>query len=130
MRLEIPIKEVQDLLRDHYKINITLKNIEENKIKATYFDSVVLIIKEVKEDIFFIDYEVDGLAVIAAKVAHFFLKKKLDNIPVEWDAKTKAVTIDLKKIPALSELLKFVYVSELHFVNDNILFVFYARDKT
>ncbi|MFA4863235.1 MAG: hypothetical protein WC605_05605, partial [Bacteroidales bacterium] len=96
----------------------------------TYIDSVVLIIKEVKEDVVFINYEVDGLAVIAAKVAHFFLEKKLDNIPVEWDAKTKEVTIDLKKIPELIELLKFVYISELHFVNDNILFEFYVRDKT
>ena len=113
---------------DH--IDIGLKNIEENKIKATYIDSVVLIIKEVKEDVVFINYEVDGLAVIAAKVAHFFLEKKLDNIPVEWDAKTKEVTIDLKKIPELIELLKFVYISELHFVNDNILFEFYVRDKT
>lgn len=130
MRLEIPIKEVQEFLSDHYKINIALKNIEESKIEATYIDSVVLIIKEVKEDVVFINYEVDGLAVIAAKVAHFFLKKKLDNIPVEWDAKTNEVTIDLKKIPKLGELLRFVYVSELHFVNDNILFVFYARDKT
>jgi hypothetical protein len=130
MRLEIPIKEIQEFLSDFYHIDIGLKNIEENKIKATYIDSVVLIIKEVKEDVVFINYEVDGLAVIAAKVAHFFLEKKLDNIPVEWDAKTKEVTIDLKKIPELIELLKFVYISELHFVNDNILFEFYVRDKT
>ncbi|MCK9399747.1 MAG: hypothetical protein M0Q51_07085 [Bacteroidales bacterium] len=130
MRLEIPIKEIQEFLSDYYHIDIGLKNIEENKIKATYIDSVVLIIKEVKEDVVFINYEVDGLAVIAAKVAHFFLEKKLDNIPVEWDAKTKEVTIDLKKIPELIELLKFVYISELHFVNDNILFEFYVRDKT
>ncbi|MFA4853699.1 MAG: hypothetical protein WC599_14380, partial [Bacteroidales bacterium] len=76
MRLEIPIKEVQEFLSDYYHINIDLKNIEENKIKVTYIDSVVLIIKEVKEDVVFINYEVDGLAVIAAKVAHFFLEKK------------------------------------------------------
>jgi len=130
MRLEIPLKEVQDFLRDHYNIKLGLKSIEEDKIEATYIDTVVLIIKEVRQEVVFLKYEVEGLAVIAAKVAHFFLDKKLDNTPVEWNAKTKEITIDLTKIPDLSNLLKFVYISELHFKNDNILFVFYVRDKT
>ena len=129
MRLEIPLKEVQDFLRDHYNIKIDVKNIEEDKIEITYIDTVVLIIKEVRQEVVFLKYEVGGLAVIAAKVAHFFLDKKLDNIPVEWNAKTKEIIIDLTKIPHLSNLLKLVYISELHFRNDNILFVFYVRDK-
>ena len=130
MRLEIPLKEVQDFLRDHYNIKIDVKNIEEDKIETTYIDKVVLIIKEVIQEVIFLKYEVAGLAVIASKVAHFFLDKKLDNIPVEWNAKTKEIIIDLTKIPHLSNLLKLVYISELHFRNDNILFVFYVRDKT
>src|ERR1035437_8583442 len=130
MRLEIPLKEVQEFLSNYYNINVGLKNIEENKIKATYFDSIVLIIKEVKDDEVLFYYEVDGLVDLIAKVAHFFLEKKLDNIPIEWDSKTREVTIDLKKIQELSEFLKFVYISELHFVNDNILLILYARDKT
>ena len=101
MRLEIPLKEVQDFLRDQYSIKIDLKNIEEDKIEATYIDKVVLIIEEVKKEVVFLKYEVDGVAVFASKVAHFFL----DN------------------------LLKFAYISELHFRNDIILFVFYVRDK-
>ena len=130
MRLEIPIKEVQDFLRDHYNIKIDLKNIEENKIEATYIDSVVLVVREVIQEVVFLKYEVDGLAVIAARIAHFFLNKKLDNIPVEWNAKTKEITIDLTAIPDLNNLLKYVYISELHVRNDNIVFVFYVRDKT
>ena len=129
MRLEIPLKEVQEFLSNYYNINVVLKNIEENKIKATYFDSIVLIIKEVKEDEVLFYYEVDGLVDLIAKVAHFFLEKKLDNIPIEWDSKTREVTIYFKKIQELSNFLKFVYISELHFVNDNILLVLYARDK-
>ena len=130
MRLEIPLKEVQEFLNNYYNINVVLKNIEENKIKATYFDSIVLIIKEVKEDEVLFYYEVDGLVDLIAKVAHFFLKKKLDNIPIEWDSKTREVTIYFKKIQELSNFLKFVYISELHFVNYNILLVLYERDKT
>jgi hypothetical protein len=129
MRLEIPISEVQDLLRDHFNINIALKNTEEDKIEATYIDSVVLVIKDVKQEVVYLRYEVDGLAVIATRIAHIFLNKKLDNIPVNWNAKTKEITIDLTKIPELADLLKVVYISDMHFRNDNIAFVFYIREK-
>jgi uncharacterized protein YijF (DUF1287 family) len=130
MRLEIPIKEVQEFLRNYYNIKVSLKNIEENKIKATYIDSVVLILKEVREDVVLIYYEADRLVNLIAKAAHFFLKKKLENMPIKWDTRKREVTIDLKRIQEISAFLKFLYVSELHFVNENILFVLYARDKT
>jgi uncharacterized protein YijF (DUF1287 family) len=89
-----------------------------------------LIIKEVREDKVLFYYEVDGLVDLIAKVAHFFLKKKLENMPIEWDTRKREVTVDFKRIQELSELLKFFYISELHFVNENILLVLYARDKT
>jgi len=130
MRLEIPLREVQDFLRDQYNIKIDLKNIEVDKIEFTYIDKVVVIIKEVIKEVVYLKYEVDGLAVVAARVAHFFLDKKLENIPVEWNPKTKEIIIDLTRVPDLSILLQHVYISELHFRNDNILFVFYVRDKT
>ena len=79
MRLEIPLSEVQQFLSNQYQIDIDLKNIEENKIEATYIDSVVLIINEVKKDVVLFHYEVDGLASILTKVAHLFLEKKLDR---------------------------------------------------
>ena len=130
MRLEIPLKEVQEFLNNYYNIDIGLKNIEENKIEANYFVPLVLTIKEVKEDIVVFQYEVNGFVNLLAKGAHFLLGKKPDNVPIEWNSKTKEVTIDLKKIQELRNFLKFVYISELHFVNDNILLVLYARDKT
>jgi len=130
MRLEIPIKEVQEFLRNYYNIKVGLKNIEENKIKATYIVSVVLILKEVREDEVLIYYEAVGMVNLIAKAAHFFLKKKLENMPIKWDTRKREVTIDLKRIQEISVFLKFLYISELHFVNENILFVLYARDKT
>ena len=130
MRLEIPIKEFQEFIKGYYDINIDLKNIEVNKIKVIYFDSVVLKIKEVKNDEIIFDYEVNGFVDLIAKGVQFFLAKKLDNLPFKWDSITKEVTIDLKKIKSLTQLLKFVYISELQFVNDNILLVLYERDKT
>lgn len=130
MRLEIPLTEVQQFLSNQYQIDIDLKNIEENKIEATYIDSVVLIIKEVKEDVVLLHYEVDGLASIVTKIAHFFLEKKLDKTPIEWDSKNKELKIDLNKITELNTFLKFVSVSEIHFINDAIVFEIYARGKT
>ena len=130
MRLEIPLPEVQQFLIAKYHINIDLKNIEENKVEATYIDSVVLIIDEVIDDVFFLHYEVDGLATIIAKIAHFFLEKKLDNTPIEWDSKNKELKIDLNKITELDTFLKFVTISEIHFINDNIVLRMHAREKT
>lgn len=50
MQLEILLSEVQQYLSNQYNINVELKNIEVNKIEATYIDSVVLEIKDVKEN--------------------------------------------------------------------------------
>ena len=130
MRLEIPISEVQQYLSNQYQINIDLKNIEENKIEARYIDSVVLIINEVKDDVVLIHYEVDGLASIVNKIAHFFLVKKLDNTFIEWDSKNKELKIDLKKIRELNAFLKLVCISEIQFIRDAIVLEMYARGKT
>jgi len=130
MRLEIPLSEVQQFLSNQYHINIDLKNIEENKIEATYIDSVVLIINEVKKDVVLFHYEVDGLASIVTKVAHLFLEKKLDKTPIEWDSKNKGLKIDLNKFTELNTFLKFVSISEIHFIEDTIVLEMYARGKT
>ena len=130
MRLEIPLSEVQQFLSNQYQIDIDLKNIEENKIEATYIDSVVLIINEVKEDVVLFHYEVNGLASIVTKIAHFFLEKKLDKTPIEWDSKNEDLKIDLYKITELNNFLKFVSISEIHFIKDTIVLEMYARGKT
>lgn len=130
MRLKIPLSEVQHFLSNQYQIDIGLKNIEKNKIEVTYIDSVVLMIKEIKEDMVLIQYEVDVLAHLVTKVAHFFLEKKLDNTPIEWDSKNEKVKIDMNKIPEMNAFLKFVCISEIRFINDAIVLEMYARDKT
>jgi hypothetical protein len=130
MRLEIPITEVQQFLSNQYKIDIELKNIEKNKIEAKYIDSVVLIIKEIKKEVVLIHYEADGLANLVTKVAHFFLDKKLDNTPIEWDSKNKEVIIDLNKIPELKSFFKFMHISEIHFIKDAIVLEMFVRDMT
>jgi hypothetical protein len=130
MRLEIPITEVQQFISNHYQVDIVLKNIEKNKIEATYIDSVVLIIKDIKEEVVLIHYEAVGLANIMTKVAHFFLDKKLDNTPIEWDSKNEEVKIDLNKITELNDFLKFVSISEIHFIKDAIVVEMYVRDMT
>lgn len=130
MRLEIPITEVQQFLSNQYQIDVDLKNIKVDKIKATYFDSVVFIIKEVKENVILFHYEVDGLASVVTKIAHFFMEKKLDKEHIEWDSKKEEVTIDLNKITELNEFLKFVSISEIHFIKDAILLEMKARGKT
>ena len=74
-------------------------------------------------------YDADILVGILVKIVHFFLAKKLATMPIAWNADTKEILIDLKKIPELTGFRKFYYLSELHFVNDSILLIIYARNK-
>ena len=82
MQIQISLSEVQQYFSNQYNINVELKNIGVNKIEATYIDSVVLIIDEVKENMVFFHYEVDGLATIVTKVAHIFLDKNWIKRPL------------------------------------------------
>ena len=123
MKIEIPITEVQEFLSNTYNIKVGLKNIGEDKIKATYFVTLVFTIKEVRKDEVVFHYEVNSLVHFLAKVAHFYLKKKLVDTPVEWDPKTSEVVVDLKKIRALSDFLTVYFISELHFENEDIIFI-------
>jgi len=75
-----------------------------------------------KDEVVF-HYEVNSLVALLAKGAHFLLGKKLDDTPVEWDSKTSEVVVDLKKVQALRDFLKVYFISELHFVNENIVFI-------
>ena len=129
MQLEIHLSEVQQFLSNQYHIDIDLKNIEVNKIEATYIDSVDLIIDEVKEDVVLLHYEANGLATLVTKIAHLFLEKKLDNTPIEWDLKKKKLKIDLNKFTELNAFLEFVSISDIHFIKDSIVLVMYARVK-
>jgi len=121
MKIEIPISEVQEFLSNYYNINVALKNIGEDKIEANYLVSLILTIKEVRKDEVTFQYEVNGLVDLLAKGAHFLLGKKMDDSPIEWNSKTSEVVVDLKKVQALSDFLKVCFISELHFVNENIV---------
>ena len=123
MKIEIPITEVQDFLSNSYNINVGLKNIGEDRIEANYLVSLILTIKEVRKDEVVFQYEVNSIVDLLAKGAHFLLGKKLDDAPIEWDSKTSEVVVDLKKVQAFSDFLKVYFISELHFVNENIVLI-------
>ncbi len=82
-----------------------------------------------QDEIILIHYEVDGLAHIASKFAHFFLDKKLDNSPVEWDAKNEEIRIDLSKIVQLNAFLKIICISEIQVTNNAVVLEMYVRGK-
>lgn len=122
MKIEIPITEVHDFLSKSYNIKVGLKNIGEDKIEANYLVSLILTIKEVRKDEVIFQYKVNGFVDLLAKGAHFLLEKKIDDTPIEWNSKTSEVVVDFKKIQAFSDLLKIYFISELHFVNNDIVF--------
>lgn len=127
MKLEIPLKEIQDFIRDHFQSDVGLMYIEKDKIQAKYYVTIDLIIKEVRINEVYLSYEVSGLAGLISNLASGILKKKLEKIPIEWYPKTREIHIDLKKIHELNEILKFIYISDIQFLNDNILLVLHPR---
>jgi hypothetical protein len=124
MKIEIPITEVHDFLSKSYNIKVRLKNIGEDKIEANYLVSLILTIKEVRKYEVIFQYKLNGFVDLLAKGAHFLLGKKIDDTPIEWNSKTSEVVVDLKKIQAFSELLNVYFISELHFVNNDIVLTF------
>ncbi len=123
MKLEISLSELQQYLFDKYQIKVELKSIEDKKMEVTYIDKVILTVKCVTDDQVFFNYEVRGLVDLIANVAKIFLKKKLKNFPATWIARTKEISVDLKKIKNLNNLLKMVSITEVHFLKDNITLV-------
>ena len=129
MKLEIPLSEVRQFLSNQYQIDIDLQNIGENKIKVTYIVSVVLILKEVKEDVILFGYEVHWLTRIWTKMAHFYLMKELNKKHIEWDSKLRELKIDVNKFTELNGFLKFISISEIHFVNEVIVLKLDVKGK-
>ena len=123
MKIEIPITEVQKFLSNFYNIKVGLKNIGEDKIEAHYLVSLVFTIKELGKDEIVFHYEVNSLINLLAKGAHFLLRKKLNDTPIEWNSKTSEVVVDFKKVRALSDFLKVYFISEFHVVNEDIVMI-------
>ena len=129
MKIEIPIKEIQVFLNDFYHIDVELKNVEDDKIKVTYFGSIYMSVKEIKEDSILFKYEINDFLNIVAQGAHFFQRKQLEIDAIQWNSRTKEIDVDLKKVKELNHFLKFVYISDLSFGNGNVLLVLNMRNK-
>jgi len=47
--------------------------------------------------------------------------KNIIHTPIEWNYKTSEVVVDLGKVRAFSDFLKIYFISELHFINNDII---------
>jgi hypothetical protein len=126
MRLEIPFKEVRSFLSEYYNVKIRMRTMGVNTVKISYFGTLLLEILEVENDILIFRYKLNGIVNLLLKV---FLKKKIGAFPLEWDMKQKEIRIDLARIPELLEFLKFIYISDIYFIEEGIIIVFFARSK-
>lgn len=121
MKLEVSIQEVQEFLQLNYQIDIELKNIEENKIEISYYATLLLIIKKVSKTSITFGYELNSFLNFLAKGAHLYFENKLDNIPIVWNSDANELKIDLTKVDALKNFLKYASISNLQFNNDKII---------
>ena len=126
MKFEISLTEVQDFLTSCYNKKVGLKYLEKDKIEVDYFATIVLTIKEVRDNIIVFHYHVNGLVELLAK---FLVGKKLDDSPVEWDSKADEVTFYMNRVEALSHFLMTFSISSASFVNENIVLVLNAKSN-
>lgn len=121
MKIEVKLNEVEAFLKNCYNVNVILKNVEKGKIEVKYLVTADLSIKNLDDDIVTIIYKVNGIVDLLAKGANLFLGKKFDEMPFEWDPKTSEVIVNLKEIKAFENFLKYFHVTDIHFVDDNIV---------
>jgi hypothetical protein len=129
MKLEISITEVKEVIQNYYHLHVGIKNVGEDKIKLSYYGSIILSLKEIKEEEVVFSYEVNGFVELMAKGVHYFLKKKVEFDPLEWNTVAKEITFDLKKIKELREVINFLYISEIHFIDEIILLELSVKNK-
>jgi len=129
MRLEISVIEVMEVIQNYYHLHVGIKNVGEDKIKLSYYGSIILSLKEIKEEEVVFSYEVNGFVKLMAMGVHYFLKKKVEFDALEWNTSTKEVTFDLKKIKEMREVIKFLYISEIHFLDEIILLELSVKNK-
>ena len=129
MRLEISVIEVMEVIQNYYHLHVGIKNVGEDKIKLSYYGSIILSLKEIKEEEVVFSYEVNGFVKLMAMGVHYFLKKKVEFDPLEWNTIAREVTFDLKKVKELREVIKFLYISEIHFLDEIILLELSVKNK-
>jgi hypothetical protein len=129
MRLEISIIEVKEVIQNYYHLHVGIKNVGEDKIKLSYYGSIILSLKEIKEEEVVFSYEVNGFVELMAKGIHYFLKQKVELDALEWNTTAKEVTFDLKMIKEMREVIKFLYISEIHFLEEIILLELSVKNK-
>jgi len=121
MKLEVPFKDIHLFLSNNYHIAVDIKNITKDKIKVTYFISLILTIQDVTVDMVVFKYESNSIVNLVVKFIHFLMRKKLEHLPLVWNSNTREVIIDLKKINELNEFLKQSSILELSFIHETIL---------
>jgi hypothetical protein len=129
MRLEISIIEVMEVIQNYYHLHVGIKNVGEDKIKLSYYGSIILSLKEIKEEEVVFSYEINGFVKLMAIGVHYFLKQKVEFDALEWNTTAKEVTFDLKKIKEMREVINFLYISEIHFLDEIILLELSVKNK-
>ena len=121
--------EVKEVIQNYYHLHIGIKNVGEDKIKLSYYGSIILSLKEIKAEEVVFSYEVNGFVELMAKGIHYFLKKKVEFDALDWNTDAYEVTFDLRRIKELREVINFLYISEIHFGDEIILLELSVKNK-
>ena len=68
-------------------------------------------LKEIKEEEVVFTYEINGFVALMAKGVHYFLKKKVEFVPLEWNTVAREVTSSISNKTHTSVEIKNISIS-------------------
>lgn len=120
MKLELPLFEIEEYIKNCYNLDVKITFVEVNKIEVDYLFKIGVIIKEVKDYSVLLGYELNWAANMLAKSAKFMTNDSLDKSILQWDTSKKEIKLNLIKISALDDILRVFRITEFKFDNNQL----------
>jgi hypothetical protein len=117
----VSLTEIHDFISRRHGINVDFNSLEGGKVEVNYIVSVILTVKEVRNNEVTFYYKTKTLVELMARVTAFFMGKKLDSSIVFLNSKDDEVTVYLNKVNALNHFLKYFSISNISFIDSNVV---------
>ena len=125
MKLEITFNEIENYLKNNYKTDLSLKQKSPRQLLLDIpYAYIILNIKKVEEHSVLLKY---GPGSIFSAAKFWIFSSKLDQIIekaqsplLNFDKINSEITIDLRKIEKLKELLKILSITDIYFINRSV----------
>ncbi len=105
MKIELPLIEIEDYIKDNYGVDVKIKFADFNKIEVEYLFGIQIQVVEFTDYTVRFSYDLNWAANLIAKNAKFFTSDYIDSKILLWDTSNKTFKLNLIKIDALESFL-------------------------